>query len=188
MKWYRGLTQQHSVSESDEWQESGFEPERTENPVWAACIRSLELAKATSASVPHSADAPSLWVFITALTWLAAIRDIRPNDPPTSVVREPTGGLIVEWRASDANGDELIEELTFYNDGTIEVTLYRNCKVVEMQTIDRRQLPSVNFRYYLTKAPAKKSVGGTVSMHGFQNPELLEYDESEAYGELEACH
>jgi len=188
MKWFKDSSRSDCVQESQECYGMAFDEYPLESPAWAVCLTAIETTKrdvvANKLQLPNE---PNFWVLTTVLSWLTAMKEIRPSDPPESIVREPAGGLIVEWRVIDAKENEQIEELTFYNTGTIEFTLYRNCKVLEMRTIDINQLSSMQMHVLGVKTRIRKQAGDSVSMHGFQDPESLKYNYSEAYGELEAC-
>ena len=79
------------------------------------------------------ADSPNPDAVKSALSWLAVLRKQAP--PPTCIVPEPAGGIIVEWRSGSRG---LILELTFYNTGKAEWTEFVGGKVVNMKAIPSR--------------------------------------------------
>ena len=105
----------------------------TENPAWKTCIDCLLEAFLRSATVEADDDcSPSRIAVESALSFVARLKDQAPDLPPTCIIPDPNGGLIVERRTKRANGDDFICELAFSNDGTCEATSFLNGKVVQM--------------------------------------------------------
>lgn len=110
-----------------------------ESPEWRACIDAL-LRTWTEASQGLQSDVvfPSRSAIQSALTWIAFLRMRFPFAPPTCIVPEPDGGLIVERRVTRPDGREYVWELTFYNDGPAEATTYVDGRVIELGQIPRQ--------------------------------------------------
>lgn len=97
-------------------------------PQWDNCLNALLGVRRDAARQQNrDTDAPSLEVLEAAMQWLVWLREFYPQLPPTSVIPEPAGGLIIERRAP-----EIIYELTLYNDLRAEMTYYENNKVIDM--------------------------------------------------------
>lgn len=115
------------------------ESQQAESPAWAECIDAL-LKVFSECSAPDSGDPrPNHIATRAALAWIAYLRNQFPQEPPTYIVPEPDGGLIVERRVTLPTGEDLLCELTFYNDGRAERTDYVNGRIREMNPIP--QLP-----------------------------------------------
>src|SRR5690606_37367977 len=107
--------------------------EPVESAEWPKCVDSLSAMLSSQTEADEDAAAPDRDAIVTAMRYLQALRRQYPNAPPTLIVPEPAGGIIVERRITSAEGDDVIVELTFYNDSTIESTVYRNGKVISME-------------------------------------------------------
>jgi hypothetical protein len=109
------------------------ESRQGESAQWPECIDSLSAMLASRNGTDVDSTAPSREAITTAMRYLQALRRQYPQGPPTLIVPEPAGGIIVERRITSAEGDDVIVELMFSNDSAIESTLYRNGKVVHME-------------------------------------------------------
>ncbi len=78
---------------------------------------------------------PNTCSVCNAMEWLKVWQINNPTLLPTRIGAEPSGGIIIERRETVSNGDEVIFELTTYNNGVIEITRYLNGRVVDMNTI-----------------------------------------------------
>lgn len=115
------------------------ESELPESPAWKVCIDALLQLLMQSPTQGHD-PLPTGDVIKAALSWLAFLKTRFPADPPTCIIREPSGGLIVERRVQLPNGNDCLCELTFYNDGNAERTDYFNGKIRQMVSIPPRPL------------------------------------------------
>lgn len=125
--------------------ESEFEPECTESistedkveehPEWKKCIDAM-LAKLSivNCNLNSSDDGPNTLSITNALKWLQVLRSKYPQIPPTCIVPEPGGGIIIQ-RISVTFRREWIAEFTLYNNGTAEYCRYESGKVVELKDI-----------------------------------------------------
>lgn len=113
------------------------EEEPRESPEWEVCIDALLRLLAQS---PLDEDAPNGDAIKAALSWIAYLRRRFPSDPPTCIIREPNGGVIVERRVRYPNSSDCLCELTFYNNGTAERTDYLNGKIRQMGPIPLRPM------------------------------------------------
>lgn len=87
-------------------------------------------------AVPQCEDgAPNRTAYFNALRWLSKLRNRHPSAPPTTVIPEPAGGIILERRWTDMHGNRFVFEITSYNDGKSEYVLMRNEKILEMLEI-----------------------------------------------------
>lgn len=105
------------------------------NSEWEKCIDALLKLLSTH---PTDELAPNECAIKTALSWVAFLQKQHPGDPPTCIVREPNGGVIVERRVRFPNGPDSICELTFYNNGIAERTDYVDGKILRMGPIPSR--------------------------------------------------
>jgi hypothetical protein len=113
------------------------ESEPSESPAWEVCIDAL-LQLLTQSPTPGLEPPPNGDAIKAALSWVAFLKRRFPGDPPTCIIREPSGGVIVERRAQLLNGSDCLCELTFYNDGSAERTDYFNGKIRQMVSIPPR--------------------------------------------------
>lgn len=81
--------------------------------------------------------APSNETIDAAIRVLKEMRRMDPTNTPISIVPDPAGGIIVEWR-SDRDGIETIRTASFLNDGSIELVTYRDGVAVDVQTLEER--------------------------------------------------
>lgn len=112
------------------------ELEQAESPSWEDCTNALLDILHRFGSEVTDNELPNRTAIDAALRWITFFRKDFPHEPPTYVVAEPGGGIIVERRARIAGEDRLCE-LTFYNDGHAERTDYLNGRVVRMISIPR---------------------------------------------------
>ena len=110
-----------------------FQPK--ESAEWEVCIDSLLEIWWDSPSPDSPRPNPS--AIAAAIAWIAYFREQFPGDPPTCIIPEPDGGIIVERRVKLRDGHEYLSELTFYNDGRAERTDYSNGRVLQMTSIPR---------------------------------------------------
>ncbi|MFM7160330.1 MAG: hypothetical protein ACKOGA_01860 [Planctomycetaceae bacterium] len=105
-----------------------------ESPEWPKCID--ELLKIRSDPSALGDTPPNRQAIDAALTWIAYLRKQFPTAPPTCIIPEPGGGLIIDRRDTLADGRESICELTFSNDGRAEMTVYLDGRVESLADID----------------------------------------------------
>jgi hypothetical protein len=98
-----------------------------ESPEWLKCID--ELLKIWSDPSALGDTPPNQKAIDAGLSWIAYLRKRCPTAPPTCIIPEPGGGLIIDRRDTLADGRESIYELTFYNDGRAEMTVYVDGRV-----------------------------------------------------------
>jgi len=109
------------------------------NPEWDSCINALlDLWRSPEAHADGVAAPPSRNAIDAAIQWIRGLRESFPTAPPTLITCEPAGGIIMERRTRTREGDELIVEFTFYNNGTAESTSFQNGRVVLMQDLPFR--------------------------------------------------
>lgn len=109
------------------------EPAREVNPAWESCINALVDAwylVDDGIVVPPNRAAIS-----AACQWLIYLRSLYPSSPPSLIVREPNGGIIIQQRNRSIDGHEHLFELTLYNDGKAEVTQYIDGRIVTMRFV-----------------------------------------------------
>lgn len=112
--------------------ESAAEPD----PKWDHCVDALLGAWRAASSGPEAAeDAPTRETVEAALAWLKWLIAHAPAAPPTLITSEPGGGIILERAGRSSSGDEYLSELTLYNSGQAEFTVYVNGRVVSMEQI-----------------------------------------------------
>lgn len=105
------------------------------NPEWNVCIDALIKIWKDPSSL--SDPKPNRTSIEAALKWTIFLKKRFPSAPPTCIIAEPNGGIIVERRITSANGQEFLWELTFYNDGSAERTDYLDGRVLRMISIPR---------------------------------------------------
>jgi hypothetical protein len=114
------------------------EAHAVENSGWEESINALlDLKAQGQPGFEENAAGPNDQAIETALCWLIFLRKRFPSAPPTCVIPEPAGGIIVERRASLPGGQDQLCELTFYNDGNAEQTDYLDGRIVRMVPIPR---------------------------------------------------
>jgi hypothetical protein len=104
-----------------------------ESPEWDTCID--ELRKIRSDASVLGDTPPNATAIDAGLRWIAYLRTHCPTAPPTCIIAEPGGGLIIDRRVVLSDGRESICELTFYNDGRAELTAYLNGRVESLMDI-----------------------------------------------------
>ena len=106
-----------------------------EHPEWVKCIDAM-LAKLSFVLRHFDSldDSPNAVSITNALKWLQFLRVKFPYIPPTCIVPEPGGGIIIQRRAVTF-GRESIFEFTLYNNGTGEYCRYEEGKVVDLKDI-----------------------------------------------------
>lgn len=115
------------------------EPRSTSDQAWAQCVDALRKAwKDPSVIEDGRVTPPTRNVIEAAIQWLRELREHAPLAPPTLIVPEPGGGIIIERRERTTTGDDVAVELTLYNHGEAEQTIYRNGRLVEMFPIPFR--------------------------------------------------
>lgn len=126
--WHESYTDIPAVS-----QEIATETRPTEDPDWEKCIDALlKLLRDKPEQVDDFVPPNQLTIW-DALRFLQSYRQQNPFAPPTMIVPEPGGGLIIERRYTSTDGIKYIEEVTFYNDSPPEFTFYRNGKILFMK-------------------------------------------------------
>lgn len=103
---------------------------------WQNAIDSLLTLWKETGSDQKDESAPTQVSIERAITYLFRLRGLAPDSPPTLVVREPAGGIIIERCDEDPSYGQVIDEYTFYNDGKVEYTFYLNGKIVELVELD----------------------------------------------------
>jgi hypothetical protein len=112
------------------------ESRQEEHPAWEESIDALLKIWEDASSLREACDeAPAQNAIEAAIRWIAWLRKRFPNDPPTCIVPEPGGGIIVERRTKSAGGHDFILELTFYNNGEAELTEFIDGRVRCMDPI-----------------------------------------------------
>lgn len=96
-------------------------PTKCQKLEWEKCLDALR----GMADLQHR---PSI---TAALLWLGSQRQQFPDDPPTCIIAEPDGGIIVERRVT-TTWHEHVYEMTFYDDGSREQTEYCDGRIVKM--------------------------------------------------------
>ena len=109
------------------------EDQQTESPAWETCLNALLQVWSDSSSLAE--PQPNRLAIAAAIDWIAFLRKRFPGAPPTCIIPEPGGGIIVERRVALPNGTECLCELTFYNDARAERTDYLNGRVSQMTSI-----------------------------------------------------
>jgi hypothetical protein len=105
------------------------------SPEWGNCIDALLgiVSDPTSIDTPR----PNRSTIEAAFAWLAFLKKQFPSAPPTCIIPEPAGGLIIERRVNLANGHEVLCELTFYNDERAERTDYYDGRIIQIGPLPR---------------------------------------------------
>lgn len=114
------------------------ESQQRVSPEWEACTDAL-LRIWEDTSLLDSPP-PNRSAIAAAIAWVAFLKRRFPSAPPTCIVPEPEGGIIVERRSTTPNGQEYLCELTFYNDERSERTDYVDGRVVQIASIPRRRM------------------------------------------------
>ena len=115
------------------------ESQQKESPVWEICIDALLKIWEDSSAICD--PQPNRQAIEAATRWVDVLRRRFPGAPPTCIIPEPEGGIIVERRQRLPNGQEVLCELTFYNDARAERTDYLDGHVLHMSSIPWRPLP-----------------------------------------------
>lgn len=105
--------------------------------VWDACIDALLAIWNGSGSLPE--PVPSNATIDAVIRVLKQMRRMDPTNTPISIVPDPDGGIIVEWRVN-RDGIESIMTVSFLNDGTVELTNYRDGIAIDVRKIDAESL------------------------------------------------
>ena len=101
-----------------------------ENPEWEKCTSSLEEIWRDPSLLED--PRPNLQTIQKVICWLYYLRKIFPYNPPSCIIPEPTGGIIVDFRTKPAGGKEIIYEFTFCNDRKPEYTEYLDGRIQMM--------------------------------------------------------
>lgn len=101
--------------------------------VWDTCIDALLAIWNGGGSIPE--PAPSNETIDTVIRILKEMRRMDPTNTPLSIVPDPEGGIIVEWR-TDRHGSEWIQTVSFRNDGTIELVTYHDGVAIDARTVE----------------------------------------------------
>ncbi len=124
------------------------ETQPPEDPLWQQCLDAmLRLWESHHHGVGESRDdaRPNRSVIESALKWLVVWKRDLPDQPPTLIIREPGGGLIIERRELAGTDNEFVFELTLYNTHEAEITYYSRGRVVDMHDIPFFPLQEVKF-------------------------------------------
>ncbi|MFO7904157.1 MAG: hypothetical protein ACQESR_20755 [Planctomycetota bacterium] len=116
------------------------ESQQAESPAWAECIDALLRVFSECSALDSDDPRPNHVATRAALAWIAYLRNQFPQEPPTYIVPEPDGGLIVERRVTLPTREDCLCELTFYNDGHAERTDYVNGRIREINPIPQHPL------------------------------------------------
>lgn len=109
------------------------------HPNWATCIDSLlDLWKGKTV-LPE--PKPNLVAIESALSWMAFLKNECPQSPPTTMVAEPCGGIIFERETGQNSDCVLTREITCYNNGFCEFTIYENGRVVSIDRLPSAAIP-----------------------------------------------
>lgn len=103
------------------------------HPAWDQSLHAL-MDELEAASLSADNDNPSRNAIISAGNILAGLREKTPFFPPTLIIKEPCGGIIIEWQITNPVGDKYLQELTVYNDCRVEIIVFKNGKVIDMQS------------------------------------------------------
>jgi len=115
------------------------ESQQEEHPAWEKSIDALLELWKHPASAGEGYDAPpSRDAIEAAIDWLATLRKHFPEQPPTYIVAEPSGGIIVERRGKFADKYDCICQFTFYNNHKAERTDYIEGRVQKISPIPFR--------------------------------------------------
>jgi hypothetical protein len=96
-----------------------------------------QYGRGNDGSIVDDEFTPTCDTIQAAIAWLAFLRrHVVPSLPPTCIIPEPGGGLIVEHRDQQRR---CVWELSLYNEGTAEFTVYQNGKVKDI--IEVRMFP-----------------------------------------------
>lgn len=106
------------------------ESQQEERPEWELCIDALLQTWKDQASL--AAPQPSRLSIEAAIAWVAFLRKRFPSEPPTCIIPEPDGGIIIERRVTSDDGHECVCELTFYNNESAERTDYYDGRILRM--------------------------------------------------------
>lgn len=112
------------------------EVQQKESPEWKDCVDALLRIWSDSSSL--DAPKPNRSAIEAAIAWVAFLKKRYPSVPPSCIIPEPDGGIVVEWRVKSADGHESLWELTFYNDERAERTDYYDGRVMQMTAIPRQ--------------------------------------------------
>lgn len=115
------------------------ESQQRESPEWDVCVDAL--LKIWSDQSTLEEPRPTRCAIESALIWVAMLRRQFPTAPPTCIIPEPNGGIIVERRGRGPNGIESVCELTFYNNEHAERTDYLNGRLLSITPIVWRPRP-----------------------------------------------
>jgi|GEM_PF-648582 len=111
------------------------ESQTFENPEWGKCIDAL--LKAWNEPCGLGETPPNKKAIRLAMEWAAELKKQFPAFPPTCIIPEPNGGIIMERQIRLKNGDKRLYELTFYNNDKAEWTSYLNGKVLKIVPVSK---------------------------------------------------
>ncbi len=109
------------------------ETQPRESPEWNICIDELLKVRTNASALGEVPPNPT--AIDAGLRWLIYLQKQCPAAPPTCIIAEPGGGLIIDRRVVLEDGQESICELTFYNNGRAEFTVYLNGRVEDLEDI-----------------------------------------------------
>ena len=112
------------------------EAQPSESPEWNKCLDALLQTLYAPSAIGD--PPPNRSAIEAAIAWLNFLRKQAPWEPPTCIVPEPAGGVIVERRATLPDGREWVWELTFYNTANAERTDYVDGRVLQIVPIPQR--------------------------------------------------
>jgi hypothetical protein len=130
------VTWEEAIDLPGRYQTIATEPQQDAEAGWNRCIDALssELANPVSDGL---IACPSPSAIFLAIEWIHYLRSENPLLPPTLIVREPSGGIIIE-RRWESGTSEIISEITIYNDLTAEHTIYEMGRISQMEPINSR--------------------------------------------------
>lgn len=138
----RASYSEYSGYEQVEKSDISTETQQTPSQKWSECLNVL-LAAWKSSNI-HDDESPNRKSLEHAMTWIHLLSKKYPSSPPTCIIPEPSGGIIVE-QVTEKNGNQYIVELTFYNSGSAEITYYVNGKVKKLEPIQTRFEKQVDY-------------------------------------------
>ena len=104
-----------------------------ESPAWDKIYNALlDMGVNSQSGASQDGDRPNGTAISAALNWISLHRKLYPVAPPTCVIPEPSGGIIIERRKRCRDGRDCLHELTFYNNGSAESTIYVDGRIISM--------------------------------------------------------
>lgn len=107
---------------------------KPESQKWEQCIDAL--LGTLSSEFDADEAPPSRSTILSTLIFLQKSRRVAPFEPPTCIITDPRGGLIVERLTEPAVGHSQLFQYTFLNDGTADLTIYNDGIVEDIYQIE----------------------------------------------------